>query len=80
MCPFSDSRQIYKNQFDKKEKEEKKKNRLRKNHSPTPILFRFSPFPITNDTFTGFFKPVNKYKKSKRHLETCRYLKRQMGY
>ena len=28
-------------------KEEKKKNRLRKNHSPTPILFRFSPFPIT---------------------------------
>ena len=25
MCPFSDSRQIYKNQFDKKEKEEKKK-------------------------------------------------------
>ena len=47
MCPFSDSRQIYKNQFDKKEKEEKKKNRLRKNHSPTPILFRFSPFPIT---------------------------------
>ena len=25
MCPLSDSRQIYKNQFDKKEKEEKKK-------------------------------------------------------
>ena len=24
MCPFSDSRQIYKNQFDKKVKEEKK--------------------------------------------------------
>ena len=29
------------------EKEEKKKNHLRKNYSPTPILFRFSPFLIT---------------------------------
>ncbi|GAA6366256.1 hypothetical protein K020075H21_41490 [Bacteroides ovatus] len=47
MCPLSDSRQIYKNQFDKKEKEEKKKICLQKNHSPTPILFRFFPFFIT---------------------------------
>ncbi|QUR42476.1 hypothetical protein FQN58_04175 [Bacteroides xylanisolvens] len=30
MCPFSDSRQIYKNQFDKKEKEEKKKDSFAK--------------------------------------------------
>ena len=30
MCPFSDSRQIYKNQFDKKEKEEKKKDSYEK--------------------------------------------------
>ncbi|KDS13034.1 hypothetical protein M089_1379 [Bacteroides ovatus str. 3725 D9 iii] len=47
MYPLSDSRQIYKNQFDKKEKEEKKKICLQKNHSPTPILFRFFPFFIT---------------------------------
>lgn len=47
MCPFSDSRQIYKNQFDKKEKEEKKKDSFAKNHRPTPILFHFCPFPIT---------------------------------
>lgn len=80
MCPLSDSRQIYKNQFDKKEKEEKKKICLQKNHSPTPILFRFSPFLLLNDTFTESFKPVNKYKESKRHLEICIYLKRQTGY
>ena len=47
MCPLSDSRQIYKNQFDKKEKEEKKKICLQKNHSTTAILFRFFPFFIT---------------------------------
>ena len=29
------------------EKEEKKKICLQKNHSPTPILFRFFPFFIT---------------------------------
>ena len=80
MCPLSDSRQIYKNQFDKKEKEEKKKICLQKNHSPTPILFRFFPFLLLNDTFTESFKPVNKYKESKRHLEICIYLKRQTGY
>ena len=80
MCPLSDSRQIYKNQFDKKEKEEKKKICLQKNHSPTPIYSAFSPFLLLNDRFTESFKPVNKYKESKRHLEICIYLKRQTGY
>ena len=40
----------------------------------------FSPFLLLNDTFTESFKPVNKYKESKRHLEICIYLKRQTGY
>ena len=35
---------------------------------------------LLNDTFTESFKPVNKYKESKRHLEICIYLKRQTGY
>lgn len=80
MCPLSDSRQIYKNQFDKKEKEEKKKICLQKITVLHLFYSAFSPFLLLNDTFTESFKPVNKYKESKRHLEICIYLKRQTGY
>ena len=45
--PSSDSRQIYKNQFDKKGKDEKKNIPLQKNHTSTPILFRFQRILIT---------------------------------
>ena len=65
MCPFSDSRQIYKNQFDKKEKEEKKNIPLQKNHTSTPILFRFQRILITKWHFSEILTGESKYIKSK---------------
>ena len=44
MCPFSDSRQIYKNQFDKKEKEEKKKDSFAKKSQTYTYFVPLLPF------------------------------------
>ena len=55
MCPFSDSRQIYKNQFDKKEKEEKKKDSFAKKITDLHLFCStFALFLLLNDTFPDF--------------------------
>ena len=47
ICAAIESEVIVKRKVSVNKKEEKKKICLQKNHSPTPILFRFFPFFIT---------------------------------
>lgn len=64
MCPFSDSRQIYKNQFDKKEKDGKKKGNLAKKSQLYTNFIPFFPFSYNKMTFI-LLKRESKYSESK---------------
>lgn len=78
MCPLSDSRQIYKNQFDKKEKDGKKKGNLAKKSQLYTNFIPFFPFSYNKMTFI-LLKRESKYSESKREMKTNKYRNGQTG-
>jgi len=79
MCPLSDSRQIYKNQFDKKEKDGKKKGNLAKKSQLYTNFIPFFPFSYNKMTFI-LLKRESKYSESKREMKTNKYRNGQTGH